>query len=316
MKKIILFATTFFALFSLAADPGNGIVKDSKGNIFYTDLSQVWKITPNGHKTIAVRSVHTHELCMDNYDNLYGEHLWYNGEKLNTWGSYAWRLSSFGKLDTLVGPQEGFMEDYAFNRDSNGNMYWIQRWKTKRIMKKSLNGSTRIIGEGNFNHISRLHVTKEGMVYFLANNNLYKIATAGHVSILVEGIGDTNEYAGIKNRLANSLNNVWVHHDTVYVSDYTGRKVKRWSPSGKIDIVAQSPAPWSPSGGVIDTQGNLWLTEYSSGNAVRIRKIAQNSLGNLKKNDFGNHWWSVGLLSGTVAAALIVVISVIRKKSG
>jgi len=30
------------------AHPGIGIVKDSKGNIFYTDLKQVWKISPDG----------------------------------------------------------------------------------------------------------------------------------------------------------------------------------------------------------------------------------------------------------------------------
>jgi hypothetical protein len=316
MKKITAFVATFFAVFSLTADPGNGIVKDSKGSIFYTDLSQVWKISPDGQKTIAVSGVHTHELYIDQYDNLYGEHLWYNGEQLNTWGSYAWRLSSFGKLDTLVGPQEGFMENYSFDRDSIGNMYWIQRWKIKRVIRKSIDGSTTVMVTGNFNHMSRLYVTKDGMVYFLANNNLYKITTAGHVSILAKGIGDENEYNLIKQRPGNSLSNVWVHQDTVYISDYTGRKVKRWSPSGKMAIIAQSSSPWSPSGGVIDHQGNLWIMEYSITNTVRLRKIQKNSPENSKKNDTDNDWWPVGLLSGTIAAALIVVISIKRKKSG
>ncbi|HLA68420.1 MAG TPA: hypothetical protein VJN65_01860 [Bacteroidota bacterium] len=38
-----------------AAHPGIGIVMDSKGNVYYTDLKRVWKIAPNGQKTIAVR---------------------------------------------------------------------------------------------------------------------------------------------------------------------------------------------------------------------------------------------------------------------
>jgi hypothetical protein len=58
-----------------AAHPGIGIVMDSRGNVFYTDLSHVWKIAPRGAKSIAVRGVHTHELYIDREDNLYGEHL-------------------------------------------------------------------------------------------------------------------------------------------------------------------------------------------------------------------------------------------------
>lgn len=54
------------------AHPGVGIVKDSKGNIFFTDLHQVWKIS-NGIKKIIVPDVHSHELYIDKDDNLFGE---------------------------------------------------------------------------------------------------------------------------------------------------------------------------------------------------------------------------------------------------
>lgn len=69
MKKL------FFLIFLLPAigqaHPGVGIVKDSKGNIFYTDLKQVWKIS-NGIKAVVLPNVHTHELYIDKNDNLYG----------------------------------------------------------------------------------------------------------------------------------------------------------------------------------------------------------------------------------------------------
>ncbi len=70
MKKL-LFLIILFPLFG-QAHPGVGIVKDSKGNIYYTDLKQVWKIT-KGNKTVVVPDVHTHELYVDQNDNLYGE---------------------------------------------------------------------------------------------------------------------------------------------------------------------------------------------------------------------------------------------------
>ncbi|HET6768433.1 MAG TPA: hypothetical protein VFH08_13575, partial [Chitinophagaceae bacterium] len=58
MKKLLL----IMILLPLIArpHPGIGIVKDCKGNIYYTALKQVWKIT-NGIKTIVVPNVHTHE---------------------------------------------------------------------------------------------------------------------------------------------------------------------------------------------------------------------------------------------------------------
>lgn len=84
MKKLLVACCLVVAAITLTAHPGIGIVKDSKGNIFYTDLKQVWKITPDAIKTIAVKGVHTHELFIDEQDNLFGEHLWYNGEAKDT----------------------------------------------------------------------------------------------------------------------------------------------------------------------------------------------------------------------------------------
>jgi hypothetical protein len=34
----------------VGAHPGVGIVQDSRGNVFYTDAKQVWRITPDGKK--------------------------------------------------------------------------------------------------------------------------------------------------------------------------------------------------------------------------------------------------------------------------
>jgi hypothetical protein len=39
-------------------------------------------------------------------------------------------------------------------------------------------------------------------------------------------------------------------------------------------VVAQARGGWAPSGGMFDRDGALWLLEYSSTNAVRVRRIA------------------------------------------
>ena len=40
-------------------------------------------------------------------------------------------------------------------------------------------------------------------------------------------------------------------------------------------VVARSRGDWPPSGGMFDRDGALWLLEYSSTNAVRVRRIAR-----------------------------------------
>ena len=83
IMKISITSILLLVTISSFAHPGIGIVMDSKGNVYYTDLTQVFKIDINGKKTVVVKNVHTHELYIDKSDNLFGEHLWYGGEQTN-----------------------------------------------------------------------------------------------------------------------------------------------------------------------------------------------------------------------------------------
>src|SRR5689334_20923224 len=168
MKVFLICNFLFLISCSLFAHPGIGIVKDSKGNIYYTDLKQVWKINTEGKRSVVVSGVHTHELFIDKNNNLFGEHLWYNGEKLDTWGHYLWRLNRDGILDTIIKPAEGFLENYSFYQDSLGNMYSVQRFKPKsKIIKTAPNGAVTILAEKEFKDIRWMFVTPGGTLYFV-----------------------------------------------------------------------------------------------------------------------------------------------------
>src|SRR5262245_63773220 len=106
---------------SALAHPGVGIVQDGRGNVYFTDLKQVWKIAPDGQKSIVVPNVHTHELCLDADGNLYGEHLSAEGDR---WRHRVWRLQRDGAVSDVIPTREGFLRDYSFVRDSSGTMYW------------------------------------------------------------------------------------------------------------------------------------------------------------------------------------------------
>src|SRR5205823_3445674 len=70
---------------------------------------------------------HTHELYLDPAGNLYGEHLWYEGEAINKWDYYVWRRSPDGRVQTIYGPKREFRTDYSLVRDAAGNHYWADR---------------------------------------------------------------------------------------------------------------------------------------------------------------------------------------------
>src|SRR5574341_836477 len=111
-KRLLGLAIFLLLTPSVSAHPGIGLVMDSRGNVFYTDLKQVWKISPEGKKSIAVHNVHTHELYIDADDCLYGEQLWSEDGATNKWRHYVWKLHTDGTLEQVIKPREGFRVNY------------------------------------------------------------------------------------------------------------------------------------------------------------------------------------------------------------
>ena len=311
MKNIFL-TCSLLLIFSLVfAHPGIGIVKDRQGNIFYTDLKQVWKIDPSGSKTIAVKGVHTHELYIDDQDNLYGEHLWYNGEIKNTWGHYAWCLKNNGELVKEIEPTEGFLSNYSFVRDSAGNMYWVERFTISRIMKKNKMGEVTRLIEGKFGFIGWLFSTKNGTLYFTESSKLHKLLPNGQVETVADNIGSRSANFTVMGRNYDSYG-IWTDHaDNIYLAMMDSKTVVRISNNGKPETIIGSNSLWTICSGLFDNAGNLWVLENSSTNDVRVRKIDHQSLaGNNAGSSNISH---VHLLITVFIAAAVMVLFLITK---
>lgn len=285
MRKQIFFSGVLLLMAPMAAaHPGVGIVMDSRGNVFYTDLSQVWKIEPGGRKTIAVANVHTHELYLDDADNLYGEHLWYEGEATNKWGHYIWKLHAEGRLERIIPAREGFRENYrdcSFVRDRAANMYWAERQRDiatgeERIVIQKRTASGDIIDlcrTHDFRDVRWMTCSADGIVYLIDDGDLRRIDADGTVSKLAQNLLERRpSQIAVNDR--HSLMGLWLdRNENVYVAVYAGRLVKRVSHDGSVAVVARSNAPWSPTGGMVAPNGDLWLLEVSTTNAVRVRHI-------------------------------------------
>ena len=252
---------------------------DSQGNVYYTDLKHVWKLTPDGTKSIAIRNVHTHELYIDPQDNLYGEHLWYEGDATKKWGHRVWRLSANGTLSDIVPTRQGFLDDYDdfhFVHDRHGNMYWADRGDSSFIRIRSPGGAVTTIAGDRFRNIRWMTVTAEGTVYIVDTHDLVSISPIAVVRTVVRNLAERQKPFLFFNN-EHAIMGLWTDSkDNVYAAISADQLAKRISPEGRVDVVARSVSGWSPTGGFVAPNGDLWILEYGGINAVRTRSVALN----------------------------------------
>lgn len=277
VKRWIPIVVFLFLSLRATAHPGVGIVTDSRGNVYYTDLKQVWKISPDGNKTIAVPRVHTHELYVDASDNLFGEHLWYEGDATGKWGHRVWRLSPDGKLTDVIPARTGFRENYqdwSFVRDGAGNMYWAARSTQTVIRKRAPDGTvTDLTRNAAFQDVRWMAASPDGVVYLTDGADLRQVAPDGRVTTRARNLKERS-VTQITVGESHVLMGVWGDgQQNVYVAVYGARMVKKITPDGRVSVVARTSFPWSPTGGMVAPNGDLWLLECSQANSVRVRRI-------------------------------------------
>ena len=254
--------------------PGVGIVHDSRRNIFYTDLAQVWRLAPDGTKSIAVSNVHTHELCLDSADNLYGEHLWYEGDATRKWGHYIWRRSPDGRVEKIIPATEGFLTNYSFVRDATGNMYWADREAKggPAIRKRSADGTlTTVLQSTSLHDIGFMTTSPNGTIYLIDRSDLIRVEANGQKRVVAERLSEnrfkSNQRHKVQGLCADDSGNVWVAVSSL-------RVVKKISPNGKVSVAVRSPPPFTPNGVHATPDGHLWILEDSLQNRARVRHIS------------------------------------------
>ncbi len=263
----------FFTLLS-RAHPGIGIVKDSKGNIYYTDLQQVWKIS-KGMRTIAVPNVHTHELYIDANDNLYGENQQFVDERTNRFDHYFWMLSPEGKLDTIVEQRQAFVfVDFSLARDLQGNEYYTKYFlrspDSGKIFKKTPQGRETIFAVTPISCIHWLHPQKDGSLLFTGNNNIYRAKENDTARLIVKNIASrTPRFWGE----GIVLYGLWMDDsNNIYAAVFSDQAIKKITPEGNVTEVYRSEKNWAPTHGLFDQQGRLWVMECSDRNEIRVTK--------------------------------------------
>lgn len=263
MKTILAVCLLLLAAAAPArAHPGVGIVMDRQRNVFYTDLQHVWRIAPDGRKSIAVRDVHTHELALEPDGSLVGEDSEYLGGE--RWRTRVWRRGPDGRLTDVIPWTDGFWRDYGFARDPAGAVYWAYCPERRcTIRKRGRDGRiTSVAPQVRWgNYIQWMAAAPDGSLIVVDGRDLRRIDRAGRLGLLARNVGEM-------------MMGMWVDaRNHVYVAVYGARAVVRVAPDGRVTTVARTPAPWGPTGVTIAPNGDLWLLEYSTSNQARVRRI-------------------------------------------
>ncbi len=297
-----LLIACFFLCSALAvfADPGVGMVMDSKGNLFYTDLKQVWMIRADGTKSIAVPNVHTHELYVDAQDRLYGEHLWYNGEQLNTWGHYVWRHQANGVMERIKDSTAGFLEWYSFTRDGQGNQYYLEKSIPAQFWKLDVAGKKTLLASKSWSGLGRLHVTAKGVLLFTHKGDVYAIPPDDSLELVVKNAGELNP---VLNDSSVTIWNIWSDsRRNMYIA--TGNVIKKIDHRRLVTTIYQSGEGWYPVSGYVSATGDFWVMEYNTANEVRVNKISAEE----RKEIAAQSRWKMFYMPLLLTAAIVVLL--------
>ncbi len=274
------------------AHPGWGIVVNSKGHLYFTDIDHltIWKLLPDGSLEAAVTGVWTHHLLLDGQDNLYYEREEYRGS-VGPYYSF-WRLSPSGEQTLLIAPtlnREQYGGEYTVV-DAAGNIYFLSG---NRIIKRSPAGDlTNLAGgqssgqddgqgdQARFGWITGMTLGPDSALYVVDDDALRKVTLEGTVTTLVRGLltvpPDDPFFPD------GSFNRIWdlfLDTDgTAYLAYKGNRRLLQVTPEGDLTEIYHAEAPWSPMGVTVDN-GNLYLLETAwqddiGGFGPRVRRLS------------------------------------------
>lgn len=268
MKRLLLFLLLASAA-PLFAHPPVSVVIDARGNVFWSDLSRVWMQAPDGSRRVAVPNVHTHELAIDAAGNVYGEHLWYEGDATKKWGHYVWRRAPDGRVDKVIPPTEGFLEkdDYSFVRDAGGAMYWVDR-EHNQVKKRTPGQRTVVIAHHLFKDARWMTVTPDGVAWIVDFHDLVRVGKNGAVTVVARDLSSPSLLSPLGGG-RHAVMGLWTDRiGNVYLAVTSERVIKRVTAAGNVSIVLRGTGA---TGGAFAPNGDLWLLEGDGVRKVRLR---------------------------------------------
>lgn len=240
-------ALFLFLSLSASAHPSVGLVITPNGDVFYSDLERVWRVTPNGQKSVAIPDIHAHELGLENGAVVADDTEWLGGDRYR---HRVVRRAADGRLTDVVPWTNRFERHYGLTRDDAGSQYWVECTPQRRCTIRRKDRAGRVSNVVTTGALNWLLAGRAGEVYYADGKELRRAT-----GTKIERVATLGEHLmGMARDAAGNI----------YVAVYGNREVVRIAPNGTKQVIARSTAPWAPSGVAVSPRGEVWVLEWTT----------------------------------------------------
>ena len=332
---IILTILAWYSLFSdtALAHEGWGIVVDRQGQIYFSDIptNTIWRITREGDLETVTRQ-HSHALVLAEDGSIYGtqEH----GAAVV--GS-VWRIAPDGSFSNVFTPARDFtLNLHSFIIDRDGNIYstnsisFPNQSDKVMLMRSTLDGNITILaggirgyrdgrgGEAQFSGIDGMAWAADGSLYITDGVYVRRVTMDGVVTTLGRGALTSQSFGEDLMGLAVSPNG------SVYVADYSQRRVIQLLEDGNTRTVVETGLIWSPTGIAIVGE-DLYVLEHlrmplvilgdvGIGAYARVRKVSPDGRVIRIATVWGRNTLTSAIVLIALGASLIFVLRLWRRR--
>ncbi len=270
---IILAIVAECCLFSdtALAHEGWGIVVDRQGQIYFSDIptNTIWRITREGKPEGFISNKHSHALVLGEDGSIYGtqEH------HAAAIGS-VWRIAPDGSFSNVFTPALDFpLNLHPFIMDRDGNIYstnsisFPNQSDKVMLLRSTPDGNVTVLAgsargyrdgrgsEAQFSGIDGMAWAADGSLYVTDGVYVRRVTMDGVVATLGKGALTTSSYGEDLMGLAVSPSG------SVYVADYSQRRVIQLLPDGNTRTISETGLFWSPTGITIVGE-DLYVLEH------------------------------------------------------
>lgn len=276
----VLMAVFLISRGEARAHPAWGVAADAKGQIYFSDLENIWKIDAGGKLSLfrpGVGGRHIHELALDEAGNVYGADISYE-PATKRWQGEIWKMTPASDESYIVAPTYDLPRGSSIWRDGAGNTYSFEQDNhTKRetlLLKRTPDGKVSVLAGGaygladgqgtqaRFGSVGAMTWGADDSLYITDTHAIRKVTMDGRVTTLardikIENAADNPVGGGLFSPLFGIATD---GSSTVYVADYGNRRVIKLTADGKLQTMLRAESPWSPTG-VAFRDGNLYVRE-------------------------------------------------------
>lgn len=275
------------------AHPAWGIAVDRQGQVYFSDLTTVWKADAQGRLSVfrAKDDRHIHDLNIDGAGNLYGADNAYE-PGTERFFSAIWRMTPAGDFSYLLAPTDDPPVGTSIWRDQAGNSYHASYFPEDQllVLKRTPNGNVSVLAgnkdtarnyrQGVPYSVGGMSFGPGGALYFVHGANVSKISTTGTLTPLIRDL--LIETSSADQAKANSLTQLFgiaVNAQGIaFVADYGNRRVMKITGDSQLTTLLRAEPPWFPTG-VACLGNDVYVLEHSFTPAhapmgTRVRKLS------------------------------------------